>query len=224
MLEEKEAVLFDLDGTLVDSMWMWGEIDREFLAERQLEVPKDLQQKIEGMSFTETAVYFKETFGLSESIEELKRIWNGMAMDKYQNEVPLKPGAEHFLNMLKERGIKTGIATSNSIELVQAVMSAHHMDRWIDVVVTSCEVNKGKPAPDVYLRAAGLLEVDPKDCLVFEDIPMGILAGKNAQMQVCAVEDRYSEFQREEKRELADYYIRTYEDIFERTYEVLKNE
>ena len=97
MLEGIKAVIFDLDGTLVDSMWMWRNIDMEFLAERNLPYEEDLQDKIEGMSFTETARYFLEYFKLTETVEELKQIWNEMAIEKYRHEVPLKEGAEEIL-------------------------------------------------------------------------------------------------------------------------------
>ena len=79
--------------------------------------------------------------------------------------------------------------------------------------MTACEVKQGKPAPDVYLEAASRLGVQPGRCLVFEDVPMGILAGKHAGMKVCAVEDKFSAAQREEKRELADYYITDYRQV-----------
>lgn len=214
MLHNKKAVIFDLDGSLVDSMWMWRDIDIEFLEERGMTLPDDFQYKIEGMSFTETAAYSKERFGLSESVEELKAIWNRMAIDKYSNEVDFKPGAQHFLQYCKANKIRLGIATSNSRELVNAVSDALHLSDYIDVIVTSCEVKKGKPAPDVYLAAAERLRVAPKDCLVFEDVPAGIMAGKNANMTVCAVEDEFSAELTEEKKRLADYYIRDYKEVF----------
>ena len=166
-LEQIEAVIFDLDGSLVDSMWIWRDIDIEFLAARGLELPDDFQRAIEGMSFTETAVYSRERFGLSESVEELKAIWNQMAMDKYSCEVPFKPGALRFLKYCKSRGIRMGIATSNSRELVAAVDGALKLSDYIEQVVTSCEVPKGKPAPDVYLEAARRLAVQPARCLVY---------------------------------------------------------
>ena len=87
--------------------------------------------------------------------------------------------------------------------------------------MTSCEAKRGKPAPDVYLKAAGQLGAEPSACLVFEDVPMGILAGKNAGMRVCAVDDWFSRPQDAKKRELADYFIHSYEDITNQTYEVL---
>ncbi|MCI8491021.1 MAG: HAD family phosphatase [Lachnospiraceae bacterium] len=213
MLDQIKAVIFDLDGTLVDSMGLWRDIDIEFLGERGIEYQDDLQEKIEGMSFTETAVFCKEYYHLTESVEELKAIWNRMAEDKYRYEVQLKPGIMGFLDGLKARGIKMGIATSNSTELIKAVNDAYHFDKYMSCIVTSCSVKKGKPAPDVYLEAARQLEVLPEECLVFEDIVKGIEAGKNAGMRVCAVEDAYSAPQREKKKELCDYYIESYDEI-----------
>ncbi|MDO5292465.1 MAG: HAD family phosphatase [bacterium] len=213
MLNNINAVIFDLDGTLVDSMWMWKRIDIEFLGERGIELPDDLQRAISGMSFTETATYFKTRFKLEESIEEIKEIWNGMAYDKYMNETPLKQGCLAFLKDLKSRGIKTGIATSNSRHLVESVTKQLSIDTYFDTIRTSCEVKKGKPAPDIYELVASELGVEPKHCLVFEDITQGIMAGKSANMKVCAIEDEYSEFEREEKIRLADYYIKNYDEI-----------
>lgn len=215
MLNNIEAVIFDLDGTLVDSMWMWREIDVEYLSHFDIEVPSDLQQAVEGMSFSETAQYFKERFNLPDPVEVIKMEWNKMAWDKYGNEVPLKKGVIEFLEELRSRGIKTGIATSNSKELVEHVLKSLNITEYFDSVRTSCEAKKGKPAPDIYLLVADDLQVDPKDCLVFEDLALGIMAGKGAGMRVCTVFDPYSEDDRDRKRELADYYIDTYFDIFE---------
>ena len=215
MLNNIEAVIFDLDGTLVDSMWMWREIDVEYLSQFDIEVPGDLQQAVEGMSFSETAQYFKERFNLPDPVEVIKMEWNKMAWDKYGNEVPLKKGVIEFLEELRSRGIKTGIATSNSKELVEHVLKSLNITEYFDSVRTSCEAKKGKPAPDIYLLVADDLQVDPKDCLVFEDLALGIMAGKGAGMRVCTVFDPYSEDDRDRKRKLADYYIDTYFDIFE---------
>ena len=221
MWKNKDAVIFDLDGTLVDSMWMWRQIDIEFLGERGIALPEDLQQKIEGMSFRETAVYMQERFQLKETVEELMDIWNKMAFEKYKNEVPLKRGIQKFLEHLKACQIKMGIATSNSPLLVETVLKAQGIFEYFDSIHTANEVEKGKPAPDVYLLAAQDFQIDPKHCLVFEDVPMGILAGKNAGMKVCAVYDVDSAHQEEKKRALADYYIQDFEDIKNNTYEVL---
>ena len=113
MIENYEAVLFDLDGTLVDSMWLWHAIDVEYLAGFGLEVPDDLGSAIDGMGFSETAAYFKERFNIPDSNEKIKETWNNMAYEFYCTRVPLKSGARDFLKYLKSRGIKTAIGTSN---------------------------------------------------------------------------------------------------------------
>ena len=213
MLEGIEAVIFDLDGTLIDSMWMWKQIDIDYLARHGHALPANLQDCIEGMSFSETAVYFKERFALSDPLDVIKDDWNRMAYDIYVNEVPLKPGVLAFLQYLKQQGIKTGIATSNSKELLQAVLESLGIAEYFDELHTSCEVKRGKPAPDIYLLVADRLGAEPEKCLVFEDIMQGILAGKAAGMKVCAVQDAYSLKQEAEKRETADWFIDGFEEI-----------
>ncbi len=213
MLKNIDAVLFDLDGTLVDSMWLWKDIDVEYLGRFGIALPDGLQADIEGMSFSETAVYMKERFQIPDSVEKIKADWNQMAWDKYTYEVPLKEGVREFIGYCRKNRIKLGIATSNSRELVENIIKVHGLTGDFECVVTGCEVKKGKPAPDVYLEAAARCSAAPSACLVFEDIVPGILAGKAAGMKVCAVEDVYSMEQKEDKQKLADYYIRNYHEI-----------
>ena len=213
MLKDIEAILFDLDGSLVDSMWMWREIDIEYLGKFGIPLPEQLQSDIEGMSFTETAVYFKERFHLPDSVEQIMDDWNQMAWDKYSHEVPLKNGVRELIAHCIRNGIKLGIATSNSRALVENVINAHELMDAFDSIVTGCEVDKGKPAPDIYLEAARRGGAAPEKCLVFEDIVPGIMAGKSAGMKVCAVDDLYSKHQNEEKKRLADYFITDYFEI-----------
>lgn len=209
-IQDKKAFLFDLDGTLVDSMWIWRNIDIEYLNRFGLELPEDLQNCIEGMSFTETAQYFKERFSIPDSLEQMKADWNRMAWDKYLHEVKAKAGIRRFLTYHSSRGVKMAIATSNSRELTEAVVEALGLTDAFDAIITGCDVAHGKPSPDVYLEAASQLGIPPQDCLVFEDLIPGILAGRNAGMTVAAVEDDYSLHQERQKRELADLYIADY--------------
>lgn len=214
-LKHKKAVIFDLDGTLVDSMWMWKSIDVEYLGRYGYDCPEDLQKEIEGMSFSETAVYFKERFRLPDTLEEIKQAWTDMSMEKYRTQVPLKPGAKDFLDYMARRGVKAGIATSNGKAMVDAVLEALKIRPYFQVVATACEVAAGKPAPDIYLNVAGRLGVEPEECLVFEDVPAGIQAGKSAGMTVCAVEDEFSRHMQQEKAKLADFYINDYYEMLD---------
>jgi len=213
LFENIDAAIFDLDGTLVDSMWMWKKIDEVYLAGFGLELPPDLQGEIEGMSFTESAVYFQNRFGIKDDIATIKNCWNNMAMDMYKNDVRLKTGVPEVLNILKKRGIKTGIATSNSPELVKTVLERNNADGFFDAVHTACEVEHGKPFPDIYLYVADKLKVSPDKCLVFEDIIAGIRAGKAAGMKVCSVYDEYSHDSLREKIGESDYYFRTFDEM-----------
>ena len=210
-----EAVIFDLDGSMVDSMWMWRSIDIEYLGKFGIDLPDDLQACIEGMSVSETAVYFKERFQLPDDLDPIKAEWNRLAWDKYAYEVPVKEGVTELLQYCMTHGIKAGIATSNSRELVENVVNVHHLDQYFSCIMTGCDVAKGKPAPDIYLAVARKLGVTPENCLVFEDIIPGIQAGKAAGMKVCAVYDQYSEHQDVEKRRLADYYTYYFKELME---------
>lgn len=214
MLKNTDAVIFDLDGSLVDSMWMWRAIDIEYLGRFGIPLPEDLQSKIEGMSFSETAVYFKEFFHIPDSLEKIKDDWNRMAWDKYANEVPLKPGIPEFLRGCRKHGINLGIATSNSRELVENIVEVHKLRDYFSCIMTGCDVAHGKPAPDIYLAVSEKLRVNPERCLVFEDIIPGIQAGKSAGMKVCAVEDAYSLQTKDNKKALADFYIEDYFNLF----------
>lgn len=214
MLQNIDAVIFDMDGSLVDSMWMWRAIDIEYLGRYGISLPETLQDSIEGMSFLETAVYFKEHFAIPDSLEEIMGEWNRMAWDKYMYEVPLKKGIPEFLAGCRDSNIRLGIATSNSRELVENVAAVHNLKDYFSCIMTGSDVSKGKPSPDIYLAVAAGLGVTPKRCLVFEDIVAGIQAGRNAGMRVCAVEDEYSADSRERKRELADYYIEDFTGLF----------
>ena len=213
MLKDIDAVIFDVDGTIADSMWMWKQIDIEYLGRFGIELPKNLQKNIEGMSFHETAVYFKEHFQIPDDIEKMMSDWNEMAAHKYRYEIPLKKGVREFLNICKKKNIAMGIATSNSVELLNYFLKAHELHNYFEVVITGSDGLRGKPAPDMYLEAAKRLSVKPEKCLVFEDIMPGILAGKRAGMRVCAVDDIYSNDITDKKIEEADYFIKSFEDI-----------
>lgn len=214
MLQNIEAVIFDLDGTLIDSMWLWKAIDIAYLGRFGIELPETLQDEIEGMSFSETAAYFKERFNLIDSTQQIKADWNEMAGSYYREQVTLKNGVMELLEYLKAKDIKMGIATSNSKELVMQIIERFDIGHYFFTIRTSCEVEKGKPAPDVYLKVAEDLAVNPSSCLVFEDVMNGVKAGRNAGMKVCAVYDEFSKGIKDQLVELADYYIHDFKVIW----------
>ena len=207
LLKGIKAVIFDFDGTLADSMWMWPSIDEDYLKKFGIECPETLHTELEGKSPNECAKYFQEKFNINESEEAMMDTWNDMAAYNYEHKVFLKPGIESFLKKLKENGIKIGIGSSNFKELVVLALKNNGVLEYIDSIHVSSEVHAGKPAPDIYELTAEDLGVKPRECLVFEDIVQGLLAGKRAGMKTVAVFDECSSEKQELNKEMCDYYI-----------------
>ncbi len=219
--DDKQAILFDLDGTLVDSMWMWADIDEKYLGKFGLSVPDNLQKELDGMGFTETAVYFKQRFHLPDTVEQIKADWNAMAEEFYARTAEPKEGVISFVREMKRQGKAMALASSNSRQLCSVCLKRLGLTDCIETVITACDVGRGKPQPDIYLAAAAALNTAPQHCLVFEDIPMGILAGRRAGMAVCAVRDSYAMDQEHEIRRMANWYISDFRQVLEGTQENL---
>ncbi|MGH4137285.1 HAD family hydrolase [Clostridium sp.] len=213
MLTNIKAAIFDLDGTLVDSMWVWGKIDEDYFKNRNMALPKDLKTQIEHLSFDDTAEYFRTNFGILDTIEEIKKEWIDFAYVEYLNNVKLKPGVVEFLSSLKTSNIKIGLATSNSKPLLEAVLKANDIYHYFDSITLTSEVSRGKNFPDVYLLAAEKLGVKPEECVVFEDILPAVKGAKSAGMKVVGVYDDFSKEQREDITSHADMYIIEYREL-----------
>lgn len=213
MLTNIKGVIFDLDGTLVDSMWVWAQIDVDYLQLKGYSMPDDLRNEISHLSFHQTAVYFKKRFNLDDSIEKILIDWHNMAFNHYSNNVKLKLGVKEFLEHLKSLNIKIALATSNSIPLLESCLKNNGIYTYFDSITTTDEVANGKNCPDVYLLAAKKLGIDPEDCLVFEDILPAIQGAKAANMKVIAVNDYECLTPKDELLEYADQYIDSFLDL-----------
>ncbi|MGV8907085.1 MAG: HAD family hydrolase [Acetobacterium sp.] len=192
MTQLTHAIIFDFDGTLVDSMKLWHEIDVQYLGERGLDCPEDLSYEISGKSFTETAHYFKKRFQLPDSIETIKAEWDNMSRDAILSQIDFKPGALAFLSWLFKHHIPMAIATSNTRSILELFLPHYGIDHYFHSLHFACEVGMGKPHPDVFLAAAKSLGVAPENCLVFEDTLEGVQGALAAGMKVISVDDTYS--------------------------------
>ena len=207
-----KAYIFDLDGTLLDSMGVWDQIDADFLAKRGIALPPDYMNSISSMTYHEAAVYTIKRFALPDSIDGLKREWNDMAAYAYGNTVQMKPYAKEYLMTLRERGAKLAVATSLSPELREPVLRRNGIDSVFHAVCDTNEAGYGKTRPDVFLLAAKKIGAMPCDCLVFEDILAAIKSAKSVGMNACAVYDRSSENDWEKIKAEADYAIVDFRD------------
>ncbi|MBQ6820652.1 MAG: HAD family phosphatase [Clostridium sp.] len=212
-MDNFKAVIFDLDGTLIDSMGVWAQIDEEYLGQFGYEVPLNLQEEITHLTLTETAIYFKKKFNIEDNIENIISTWHTMALHHYSNTIKLKDNVIPFLNKLKDKGIKIALATSNSVPLLEATLKNNNIYHYFDVITTTEEVKKSKDNPDIYLRSAQKLNITPKDCLVFEDIIQAVKGAKSAGMTVYAIYDKSSAHQKDELLNIADRYILNYNEV-----------
>ena len=215
MLENIKGAIFDLDGTLIDSMWIWEKIDVDFLTENGHAVPENLKDEINHLSFQETAVYFKNRFNLEASIEEILARWHEIAIGEYSNNVNLKAGVLEFLDYLKAKDIKIALATSNSHDLLMPALNHTGITNYFDAITTTGEVSKGKNNPDVYLLTAKKLGVKPENCIVFEDILEAVSGAKKANMKVVAMYDKSAEYQKYDLIALTDKYIYDFKEMIE---------
>lgn len=213
MLTNIKGAIFDLDGTLVDSMSVWRNIDFEYLSEKGHAIPDDFPGSISHMSFSQIAHYFKERFNIEDSIEEILQDWHNRAFDHYSNHVKLKPGAKEILSKLKESNIKIGLATSNSMPLLEVCLKNNGIYDYFDTITVTDEVSRGKNFPDVYLLAAKKLKLDSKECVIFEDILPAVQGAKSSGATVIAVNDEDCTTSKEEFLEYADLYIDSFLEL-----------
>lgn len=208
-----KGAIFDLDGTLIDSMGVWEKIDREFLKKRNISIPSDYIEKINSMSFKKVAKYTIERFKLKESPEELIKEWNEMAIYEYSNNIKLKPYVKEYLIKLKDNNIKIGLATSSSRILYEPVLKNNHIYEYFDVLTSLEDVKRDKSYPDIYLLVADKLKLNPQDCVGFEDILVAVNTMKKADFKVIGVYDKYADSEVEEIKKISDRFIYDFKEL-----------
>ena len=205
--EHGKGAIFDLDGTLLDSMHVWDKIDHDFFAGHGLGLPENYQKTITSMSYMDAAAYTKRLYGLAETVEQIVAEWHAMAYDEYAHHLRLKPGAKEYLSRLKSRGTRIALATGTGPDLYEPALRHNGVYGFFDAFVTLNDVTRGKSFPDIYLLAAEKLRLTPPQCMVFEDIYDGVRGAKAAGMNVVAVYDPFSFQDRQAIERLADRCI-----------------
>jgi HAD superfamily hydrolase (TIGR01509 family) len=181
-----EAVVFDLDGVLLDSEQVWDEVREQLVKERGGRWHERAQAEMMGMSSVEWSRYMHDELGVPEPPEEISAEVVRRLEDRYRRELPLIDGAREAVGRLAARW-PLGLASSSNRELIDLVLELSGLAPFFRVTVSSEEVPRGKPAPDVYLEAARGLGVPPARCAAVEDSRNGIRSAKAAGMKVIAI-------------------------------------
>jgi HAD superfamily hydrolase (TIGR01509 family) len=206
------AAIFDMDGTLLDSMYVWERVDRVSLGTRGIEVPPDYFEAIGALGFLETALYTIERFSLDEPPEALMSEWSEMVAGEYSGNVKLKPGAREYLSRVRASGVKTAVATSSLRVHCVSALKGNGVLEMFDAICTADEVGCGKERPDMFLCAADRLGVLPEECIVFEDNVRAVLSAKSIGMTVWGVYDETSRDQWDAMKRAADGWIVDFRD------------
>jgi HAD superfamily hydrolase (TIGR01509 family) len=186
-----EAVVFDMDGVLVDTEHLWDEVREELTEEWGGRYTPEAQEAMMGMSSLEWSRYLHETVGLRESPEVINDEVVKRMLRRYATELPVVPGAVEAVRRLAAAGLRLALASSSNRELIDAVLDRLELTSLFEATVSSEEVARGKPAPDVYLEAARRLGLEPGRCVAIEDSASGIRAAHAAGMRVIAYPNRH---------------------------------
>ncbi len=208
-----KGAIFDIDGTLLDSMGVWYQVDVDFFKAYGREMPEDYSTKVAQLGSWRTAEYTIELLGLSKTPEELIDIWNDMVREAYMTTIELKPHAKEYLEYLKSKGVKLAVATALFPDLYVPVLKKHGIYDLFDAFISNGEMKLEKSSPEVYITAANKLDVRPCDCVVFEDIVTGIQGAKAAGMYAVAMADERGSCDRELLEQMADKYIFDFEEM-----------
>ena len=189
--EQIEAVVFDMDGVLVDTEHLWDEVREALTEEWGGRHTPEAQEAMMGMSSPEWSRYLHEVVGLHEPPEVINAEVVRRMLERYEMDLPVVPGAVEAVRRLAGEGYRLAVASSSNRELIDAVLRRLELTSVFDVTVSSEEVARGKPAPDVYLETARRLSVEPARCAAIEDSGSGIRAAHAAGMRVIAYPNRH---------------------------------
>ena len=205
-----KCAIFDMDGTLVDSMTYWSTAAFDYLTSLNLVSEKDLGNKFLAMSLPESADYMIKTYNLNKSKEEVCQGIDDVMESRYRNDVKIKPYFKELLEEFKKLGIKMAIATSTDKYLVEICLKRLNIRDYFEFIITSTEVGKSKKNPDIYERCSDYFGIPYSESIVFEDLPYGIISSSKAGFHTVGIYDSPSEMHQPVIRQNAEFYYKEF--------------
>ena len=210
-----KGAIFDLDGTLLDSMYVWDKVGTKYMASQGIEVGEEFEQSIKDMSMSQCADYILSEYGVKTTAGEIRSCVNKIVEKMYFYDVMPKPGVPQLLEKLKSSGALMCVATATDRHLAEAALRRCGLLDYFSDIFTCTSVGAGKDSPLIYEKALALLGTKKSETPVFEDALYAIETAKAAGFTVAAVKDSFSLSKQTEIRELADFYIEDYQDFLE---------
>ena len=208
-----KGAIFDLDGVLLDSMFIWDTLGETYLKSQGIKPRDDVRETLRPMSLFQAAEYFRDEYGIIDSVQAIIDEINCLVEHFYFELVETKPGVIDFLDKLKKNNVKMCITTATDRFMVDAALKRNGIEHYFDKVFTCTEVGHGKDEPDIYYQALDFLSLKKREVFVFEDAFYAIKTAKKAEFSVVAVNDSTAQGQQNEIEKLADVYITTFQDI-----------
>lgn len=208
-----KAAIFDLDGTILDSSHIWFKIDAEMLLSRNIPLEPDYIDTVLPMDFRQAAEYTIKRFNLKESVEDILNECNQTAIEEYAHNVKLKPYAKEFIEYLYKRNMKLSIVTFLPDELSIPALKNNDIYQYFFKIYSASDIPNGKESPEIYLKAAEEMNINPKNCILFDDVSTGIKGGLAAGMYPVGVYDKGSPKEKQKIIEMGIPFINGFDDL-----------
>ena len=202
-----KGVIFDLDGTLIDSMYLWEKADYALLKKYDCVPDEEYLAVIPTLTFEEGTKYIISKYKLNRTQEQIKKeLWD-LAYEQYAHHVELKQGAAEILEKFKKRNFKIAMATSSIPQMCEAVLKRYQLYDYFETIVFSEQIGKSKIEPHIYIETAKKIGLTPQQCYVFEDVPFAAQSAKKSGAKVIGIYDAYSAKEEKKMKEICDTYL-----------------
>lgn len=205
--------IFDLDGTLLESMEAWNNCGNELLLNKGVYPPDNVNEIIKPMTLKQSAQYFQKAFNIGSSVEDLIREMNIIMEEKYKNELKLKPFVKEYLEILKSKNVKMCIASATPLHMIEYALRRLDVYKYFEFISSCDEVGVGKNHPDIFLYAAEKLKSEPFETVVFEDADFALITAREAGFYTIGVYDKYFSDRINNIKAASNVYIESFKEL-----------